>query len=451
MSALKLHQDNISSNCRPSLASRCHSSAYSEGDQQKQCLKQEKQIFSSRKKVFTLIIAFVLITGFVTIIKIDFLLSSLKNDKQFITAETWWEASHDFGIVSSTSTPVINNSILKHQNRYSDVLDELDALSGGPNAKNLECTHPLVPFQNVIIRPTNIATSSEEKLLIPKVLHFSFVSRCLPQDIARTIDRWKKRLPNYSIFFHDDEAVARLIGQEWSEFPNLHRALKCLLLKGAMLSDVWRMLLLFKYGGVYTDVDNWPLDGFDEKTIRHDLSFSVWEEGKYGRLSHHLFGSAPGHPIIFFAMNLMMKNLMELEDIFLPRVMSVTGPEMMMWAYKMFLAPKFAGNIADEKILENDVELTGMFGMKVLKGGNFDDIASVKYEYSAIVPFNSTFNVTRADRIRMESGTLHWTQGRRKAPGLLKKHNIPRNCQAYLDQLDKGSVKEVEPVRGNEK
>ena len=43
---------------------------------------------------------------------------------------------------------------------------------------------------------------------------------------------------------------------EWPEFPGLHTVLQCIFSKGAMLIDVWRILILWEYGSIYTDIDN---------------------------------------------------------------------------------------------------------------------------------------------------------------------------------------------------
>ena len=105
-------------------------------------------------------------------------------------------------------------------------------------------------------------------------------SRCVPRDLARTLNRWREVLPDYSIFFHDDDAVDRLVyGHEWDVFPNLLPAIKCILYMGAMYIDVWRVLLLYKYGGVYSDIDNWPFEGFTNDTIRTDLSAFFFTDG----------------------------------------------------------------------------------------------------------------------------------------------------------------------------
>jgi mannosyltransferase OCH1-like enzyme len=41
--------------------------------------------------------------------------------------------------------------------------------------------------------------------------------------------------------------------------------MKCVT-NGATKSDIWRYLVLYTYGGIYTDIDNSPNE-FDEKTI----------------------------------------------------------------------------------------------------------------------------------------------------------------------------------------
>ena len=117
--------------------------------------------------------------------------------------------------------------------------------------KALECPHPLIPFQNFIVRNDNSTSAKSHTVQkIPKTLHFSMKSRCLPRDLVRTLDRWHEAPPHYSIFFHDDAAVYRLIDQETSAFPGLQKTMRCILFKGAMKTDVWRILLLHKYGVV---------------------------------------------------------------------------------------------------------------------------------------------------------------------------------------------------------
>lgn len=319
----------------------------------------------------------------------------------------------------------------------NDILDELDVLSGGPQAKTLECPEPLIPFQNVIVRHgANDAIDRDMK--IPKILHLSMKSRCLPRDLYRTVQAWKESLPTYSIFFHDDEAVARLIDNNpWEEFPNLHRAMKCVVYKGAMKIDVWRVLMLYKYGGVYTDIDNYPLDKFNESVIRSDLSAFFLRDG-YNRPSQWFMATEPRHPIMHQSMILIVENIFAIPRIRKPKVVFVTGPHAVKGGYAKFVKN---GNetMPDNLVFANNVVVTGMNNKTALKSSR-QGLLSPKHGYSDIVPFNATLNVTRQVRIKMDGGVAHWQYKLRDTA-----KQLPRvSCKRYLELLDSGKSKEYE-------
>ena len=76
----------------------------------------------------------------------------------------------------------------------------------------------------------------------------------------------------------DEDAVARLVNQEWREFPNLQRALKCAAHTGTRMIDIWRVLILYKYGGVYSDIDNLLEDKFQSSLSFSCLSADIFFE-----------------------------------------------------------------------------------------------------------------------------------------------------------------------------
>eukprot|EP00979_Chaetoceros_neogracilis_P018521 scaffold10741_cov246-Chaetoceros_neogracile.AAC.1 len=125
----------------------------------------------------------------------------------------------------NTNTKIQGSKKKKIKSTEFDILHELDVLSGGHGAENLECPSPLVPYQNRIVRTTTNSTAPER--MIPKIVHFSMQSRCVPRDLLRTLNRWETQLPEHSIFFHDDNAVDRLLSLDWSEFPGFQEGMKC--------------------------------------------------------------------------------------------------------------------------------------------------------------------------------------------------------------------------------
>jgi hypothetical protein len=92
---------------------------------------------------------------------------------------------------------------------------------------------------------------------IPRIVQVTSKSRCVPKIYADGLDKW--RFPDHSFFFHDDVAMKYLIYEkEWPEFPNLRKTLKCIehVKPGVVMADIWRLLAIYEYGGIYTDIDN---------------------------------------------------------------------------------------------------------------------------------------------------------------------------------------------------
>jgi len=383
---------------------------------------------------------------------------------------------HILGAPSKKSIALRQKNNSRFQS-FDDILDELDFISGGHKAKDLKCPHPLLPFQNIIVR--NNSTSGS---VIPRILHVSMKSRCLPQDLVRTLKKWNQQLPNHSIFFHDDEAVSNFIHQnnnknyddydsnyikninhwEEHEFPELRKASQCILYKGAMQIDIWRVLILYKYGGTYTDIDNWPTNQMNESAIAQPYQ-------SYNDDHNHTSTSAPSayflidpanrpsqwfmsieshHPIMYLAMTQIIQNVFNMEDIRRPRTVFVTGPGAVKDAYFNFIA-RFCcnGATSTKKLSVNDVPLKGMFGKFVYKSSR-KDLINIKYGYKDLVPYvhpdapNITLNVTRESRIEKESGVGHWTNARKNGSIQLKttvpdKHS---SCRNYLHAIENGLI-----------
>jgi len=357
------------------------------------------------------------------------------------TATVLWKNSNnivDIGVVDdaldeldSASTRVVSSL---------DILDEIDILSGGPQAKNLKCPPPLVAFQNVIVRSSSTTTNNNTQL-IPNIMHLSFKSRCLPQDLFTILEQWRTKLPNHSIFFYDDDAIERLLQQEWLEFPGLHRAMKCVRYRGAMTVDVWRILILYKYGGIYSDIDVSPvMDGsFTERSIRSDLS-AFFMEDPWKRPSQWWIAVEPRHPMMYLTMFQIIENLFQMENIRVPRVVFVTGPHAQKIGWDHFLG---MGPQKYDNKYKGDFEYEGGYGKIVLKTRT--KFVGQKVGYGDIVTlYNSTKQVTRRKRIERESGTIHFTAARAAQQKNSSGNILAFSCRKYLEKLENGSMEEID-------
>lgn len=323
---------------------------------------------------------------------------------------------------------------------YNNILDELDELTRGYKAKSMDCPAPLVIFHN------RIARDNETSRQIPKILHFSMKSRCLPQDLNRNMNRWIEQFPSYSVFFHDDEAVARLINLDWREFPKLHTAMNCVLYKGAMTIDIWRVLVLFTYGGVYSDIDNWPADTVDEHLIPESVSAFFFSD-PWNRPSQWFMATEKAHPMLYLGLRMIIENVLNLEMIGHPKVVFVTGPHVMGYAYKHWLLPESVKMLEEEPkydCFQSKRTHKGMLGKLVTKLPYHSDDGEpyiyVKKDFNKIV-LHEGKNVTVEKRIKMESGYIHWKTDK-AINGNMPGRKV--SCKEHLAKLEEEKKEEHE-------
>jgi mannosyltransferase OCH1-like enzyme len=88
---------------------------------------------------------------------------------------------------------------------------------------------------------------------IPKVIYFC--NKTLA-GMAEAAAPWATLNPDYELRFYDDAMCETFLE---TEFGPGHRDLFRWIKDGPIKADFWRICMLFKWGGVYSDVDNRPL------------------------------------------------------------------------------------------------------------------------------------------------------------------------------------------------
>lgn len=90
---------------------------------------------------------------------------------------------------------------------------------------------------------------------------------------------------------------------------------------GAAQADFWRVLALYKYGGVYLDIDAhaiWPLSD----TVSSELD-ELYITTRKGELSNYFIASKPANPNLLILINKIHQNI---KDNTLTNVFELTGP-----------------------------------------------------------------------------------------------------------------------------
>ena len=196
------------------------------------------------------------------------------------------------------------------------------------------CPPGLVMFNHTrTIDPNRTASLGPRR--IPRVIHVTSKSRCVTPTLAKTIDTWKK-YSDHKFYFHNDAAMHRLLFEkDWPEFPPLRFALNC---SNTMVeqTDLWRALILWEYGGIYTDIDNVPRRFNPSTTIQpDDQAFFEVEGGLW--LSQYFMVAEPRHPIMHLLVQQVWKRLLDVPDIQRQHAAYVTGPGALKSAMKQFM------------------------------------------------------------------------------------------------------------------
>lgn len=279
---------------------------------------------------------------------------------------------------------------------------------------DVECPGDLVPLYDRIVKPLN---TDEQK--IPRVIHLAWIrgysspqSRCISKDMMDIPLNWMKRFPSYSIYFHDDEAVDTLLNKDWPEFPQLNKMMKaCVKYGSAMRIDIWRILVLYRYGGFYSDFDVSPGENLTESLVEaNDTAFFLSDVSN--RPSQWLFGMESNHPIAYHTMLQIFSNLLELKDVSLVKLVKLTGPEALRRGYSIFLEN------SDRKDIYGNGTHTGKLGKVVRKityenmklGYVLDRYVVMNLGEKVPFPRNSTTLITRQERIEIEMKTTHWKE-----------------------------------------
>jgi hypothetical protein len=219
--------------------------------------------------------------------------------------------------------------------RFSTKVPPLDKLAAASVLES--CPNKFQKVENVHL-PVSVSLETRK---IPRIVHQTSKSRCLTAAFTNVTSHWK--LSGWSYYFHDDDAIDRLLKLEFPEFPHLQTIFRDCVTNGTLKADLWRYLVLWVYGGVYADFDSAP-NKFSFDTIDDsDDGFFVVEQ--YHILSQWFMAVSPRHPLMYYAIQHSLLNLLGAEDTQQIGAHAKTGPHALHKAYMDFR--KDAGAIID--------------------------------------------------------------------------------------------------------
>ena len=139
--------------------------------------------------------------------------------------------------------------------------------------------------------------------MIPKIIHACwFGSNEMPIKYQEFVKTWEDKNPEYEIKIWTLESFNKYFDD--SEFVKY-----CLEKKNyGFLSDYFRFVVLYNFGGIYLDTDVEALKSFDE-FLKYDFFIGYIFDCSLGTA---IIGSRKGNPILLEMLNILLKILKDL-------------------------------------------------------------------------------------------------------------------------------------------
>lgn len=167
---------------------------------------------------------------------------------------------------------------------------------------------------------------------IPKIIHQTFKSDKLPLLTRWHISRFRKKNPDYTYEFYDDQRIESFLAAEFGqEILSLYQQLNI----GAAKADFFRYAVLYKKGGIYVDIDS-GIKGSLNDFIRPDDVAIITREGDPSLFAQWALIYSPGHQFLQRTMEMVADNIRQ--NRFPHDVHQMTGPSVYTLAIEDVLA-----------------------------------------------------------------------------------------------------------------
>jgi mannosyltransferase OCH1-like enzyme len=141
--------------------------------------------------------------------------------------------------------------------------------------------------------------------MIEKNIFQSWYTKVLDPLLQNKIDCFKNLNPDYSYNLYDDNDMDNFVNEHFNgEIAECYNKLNIIVAK----VDFWRYLVLYKYGGIYLDMDSSIEKPLDE-LIRSTDEAIITAEGNPGLYVQWALIFSKGHPILKKTIELIISNI----------------------------------------------------------------------------------------------------------------------------------------------
>lgn len=138
---------------------------------------------------------------------------------------------------------------------------------------------------------------------IPRVIYQCYKDKNIPPIVKK---RWLKLNPDFEYYLFDNKDCYKFLldnyGKNYAKFFEFIK-------DGPIKSDFWRVCILYKYGGVYADIDILPEVPIDEFINSNTTLYTCIEAKNLdNNFNPHFIAVEPNNPLILECINIYMKD-----------------------------------------------------------------------------------------------------------------------------------------------
>lgn len=191
-------------------------------------------------------------------------------------------------------------------------------------------------FKTTINKISKTRNNSEYRR-IPRVIYQTWYTRNLSLQLKKPIDNMLKLNPSYGYKLFLDDEMEKFVTSNFDDtIVQCYKKLNLIVSK----TDFWRYLILYKYGGVYLDIDSTIIKPLDKLISVNDEAI-ISAERKTGCFAQWALIFKKEHPILKKVIELIVNNILNGNCL---SVHELTGPTVYSQAIREVYFERYESN-----------------------------------------------------------------------------------------------------------
>lgn len=132
----------------------------------------------------------------------------------------------------------------------------------------------------------NYEKTKQENFIIPKIIHQIWIGSLVPKKYLVMMESWKKMHPDWTYILWTNKDI--------DSFPFINKKLFHEAKNYGLKADIWRLEILYYYGGLYVDTDVECIKPMDILHQSHEFYCGISADV----VINAVLGSIPKHPLL---------------------------------------------------------------------------------------------------------------------------------------------------------